>query len=261
MEFKNINYQIEDGYALLTINRPDKLNALNLATFAELAQALLMIHKDESVSGVLLTGAGEKAFVAGADITEIQHLNLAEGKEFSAIGQRVFDTIEDFSKPVLALIDGFALGGGCELAMACHLRLATEKSRFGQPEVNLGLIPGYAGTQRLPRLIGRSAALELLLSGEMIDARRAYDLGLVNRVVHDKTELLESGKQMLRTITSKSPLSIKYILNLVNQGLNMPLNQAEELESTYFGMMCSSYDKQEGTAAFLEKRKPVFNGK
>jgi len=261
MEFKTIDLQVEGSYALLTLNRPDKLNALNLATFAELAQALVIIHEIKSVVGVLLTGSGDKAFVAGADITEIRNLDLAGGKEFSAIGQRVFDTIEGFSKPIIALIDGFALGGGCELAMACHLRFATEKSRFGQPEVNLGLIPGYAGTQRLPRLIGRAAALELLLTGEMIDARRAYELGLINRIVSSKTELLEAGKQMLGSISGKSPLAIKYILNLVNLGLNMPLNQAEELEATYFGMICSSDDKKEGTSAFLEKRKPVFQGK
>jgi len=260
MNFKTILYEISEQIAIITINRPDKLNALNHLTLQEVDRAFESISENDEVKGVLLSGAGGKAFVAGADISEIQKLSLEEGKSFARYGQAIFNRIENFSKPVVALIDGYALGGGCELAMACHLRFATEKSKFGQPEVNLGLIPGYGGTQRLPRLIGKSAALEILLSGGMLSSERALQLGLVNKII-DAEKLLDEGKALLKSILSKGPLAIKYVLETVNRGLDMPIAKALRLEADYFGMACASDDMKEGTSAFLEKRSANFQGK
>lgn len=260
MDYETLLYKKDEQIALITLNRPQKLNALNNKTLRELKQVFESIARDDQIKGVLLSGAGGKAFVAGADISEIQSLSLEEGKEFARFGQDIFTRIENFPKPVVALIDGYTLGGGCELAMACHLRLATEKSKFGQPEVSLGLIPGYGGTQRLPRLIGKGAALEMLLTGGMISAERALQLGLVNKIL-PKESLLEEGKALLNSILSQAPLAIKYVLETVNRGLDMPLTKALRLEADYFGMACASEDMKEGTGAFLEKRKANFQGK
>jgi enoyl-CoA hydratase len=205
-------------------------------------------------------GSGEKAFVAGADIKEIKNLSQEAGTHFSETGQAVFNKIEKCLKPVIALVNGFALGGGCELAMACHIRIASEKARFGQPEVNLGLIPGYGGTQRLPRLVGRGLALELLMSGDMISADRAYEIGLVNRVVPEK-DLQVEGLQLMKTIISKGLKAVEFMLEVVHKGLNLQLEQGIELEAKYFGKACATDDMKEGTSAFFEKRKPDFKGK
>lgn len=259
MSFANILLEKKPPVATVTINRPDKLNALNTATFLELEQAFIDIRGDDSIGGVLVRGAGDKAFVAGADISEIHELGLQEGIEFSRLGQRVFKIIETLNKPVIALINGFALGGGCEFTMACHLRLATPQSKFGQPEVNLGLIPGYGGTQRLPRLVGRGRGLEILLTGDMIDAERAYQIGLVNRIV-EAEELEEVGQKMLTKILLKGPVAVKNILEVVQRGLEGTLDEGIALESDYFGITCATEDMKEGTSAFLEKRKPKFKG-
>jgi enoyl-CoA hydratase len=260
MEYKNILLEIEDPIAVITINRPAKLNALNTLTFVELNDALLVTAKNNAVCGVLIKGAGEKAFVAGADINEIQALGLEGGVAFSRFGQAVFNFLEELSKPAIALIDGYALGGGLELALACHLRIATERSQLGQPEVSLGLIPGYGATQRLPRLIGRGPALEMLLTGDAITAARAYELGLVNKVVSPDL-LMETGRKILLKIHSKSPLAVKHALHCVHRGLNMSLTEGLLLESDHFGMACDSEDMKEGAAAFLEKRPAKFRGK
>lgn len=260
MDYQNIVFETEPPMAILTINRPQKLNALNTATFTELNDALLIIQRDSNLGGVLIKGSGDKAFVAGADINEIQPLLLEGGVAFSQFGQQVFNLIEKLDKPVIALIDGYALGGGCELTLACHLRFATARSQFGQPEVNLGLIPGYGATQRLPRLIGRGLALELLLTADMISAQRAFEIGLINRIVAEE-ELLEVGKQTLRKILSKGPVAVRYILGCVQRGLNVSLEEGMLIESDHFGMACATEDMKEGTIAFLEKRKPQFKGR
>ena len=260
MNFETLLFETDENMALITINRPDKLNALNQLTLQELGEVFETLRANEAVKGVLLTGAGGKAFVAGADISEIRQLSLEDGRSFALYGQHIFARIENLNKPVIALVNGYALGGGCELAMACHLRVATPSAKFGQPEVGLGLIPGYGGTQRLPRLVGRSAALELLLSGNMISAERALQLGLVNQISDEQT-LLETGKKLLQSIMAKGPLAVAYVLETVNRGLDMPLAKALRLEADYFGMACASEDMKEGTGAFLEKRKPNFQGK
>ncbi len=260
MTYETITLQEEKGIALITINRPDRLNALNLTTFADLDKGMDYINANDDIRGVLVTGSGEKAFVAGADITEISGLSRKDGTRFSETGQAVFQKIEYCRKPVIALINGFALGGGCELAMACHLRIAAETARFGQPEVNLGLIPGYGGTQRLPRLVGRGRAMELLLTAEMISAGRAYEIGLVNQVV-PQGALEEAGLKMMNTILSKGPKAVAFMLQVVHEGLNQPLEEGIRLEAEYFGKACATEDMKEGTSAFLEKRRAVFEGK
>lgn len=260
MSYDNILFEKKKNYAIVTVNRPEKLNALNTATFADLYEAFSVISTDDDIKGVLVRGAGDKAFVAGADISEIQSLSLESGVEFSKIGQRVFNLVENLTKPVIALIDGFALGGGCEFTLACHLRLATENAKFGQPEVNLGLIPGYGGSQRLPRLIGRGRALQLLLTGDIISAQEAHQMGLVNQIVADD-KLMETGEKLLMKILSKGTLAVNYVLQSVNRGLNMTLPEGLALESDFFGRACASDDMKEGTSAFLEKRKPNFKGK
>ncbi len=259
MNYKNLLLEKEYPLLRITLNRPDKLNALNRRTLEELDAIFLEIEKDDQVKGILLSGAGDKAFAAGADIGEIQNLNLATGKEFARFGQRIFTQIENCTKPVIALVNGYALGGGCELAMACHIRLASENAKFGQPEVNLGVIPGYGGTQRMARLIGKGRALELLLSGTMITAERAYETGLVNQVF-PAAELEAAGRKMLNTIFNKAPLAISYVLETVNRGLSLSLEEGIRLEADYFGQSCASDDMKEGTGAFLEKRKPDFKG-
>jgi enoyl-CoA hydratase len=252
-------FELSDGIARVTINRPDKLNALNATVIAELGDVVTRIETDAAVRGVILTGAGSKAFVAGADISELSEQGPIDGKARSILGQTVFRRLERCGKPVIAAVNGFALGGGCELAMACHIRIAAENARFGQPEVKLGIGPGYGGTARLPRLVGRGRALELLLTGTMIDATEAYRIGLVNRVVPGEA-LLKESEAMLRTILENGPLAIKACLEAVDAGLDTSLDQGLLLEANHFGLLSSTEDMREGTRAFTEKRKPVFKG-
>jgi enoyl-CoA hydratase len=260
VKFNNILFKVDESIGVLTINRPKVLNALNTATFKELDQVLDQIEAGKNIRGILVQGAGDKAFVAGADISEIQQLNKEKGEEFSRFGQLVFNRFENLNIPVIALINGFALGGGLEFAMACHIRIAASNAKFGQPEVNLGLLPGYGATQRLPRIVGRGAALELLLSAEMISADRAFELGLINQIV-ETDALFETGKNLLLKIVSKGPLALEYVLKSVRYGLEHSLDQGLASEAKYFGMACASADMKEGTSAFLEKRRPNFKGK
>lgn len=260
MDLANVLYEVKDGVAAVTVNRPDKLNALNRATLEDLGKAFDAASADEAVKCIVLTGAGEKAFVAGADIGEISALDALAGKAFALFGQGVFRAIETCPKPVIAAVNGFALGGGCELAMACHIRIASEHAQFGQPEVNLGVIPGYGGTQRLPRLIGRGPALELLLSGDRVDARRAQELGLVNDIV-PPGDLMVKALALASKIASKAPLAVRHCLQSVCTGLDMPQEEGCYLEATLFGLCCASEDMKEGTRAFLEKRKAAFKGR
>jgi enoyl-CoA hydratase len=254
-----LTFDLTDGIARITVNRPDKLNALNAIVIGELGDAVTRIETDVAVRGVIVTGAGSKAFVAGADIAELSDQGVAGGRTRALAGQQVFRRLERSGKPVIAAINGFALGGGCELAMACHLRVAGEGARFGQPEVKLGIAPGYGGTVRLPRLIGRARALELLLTGEMIDATEALRLGLVNRVVANERVIPES-EALLRKILENGPLAVRACLEMVDVGLEMTTDQALLLEAGYFGLLSATSDMREGTRAFLEKRKPAFTG-
>jgi enoyl-CoA hydratase len=260
MTFDNLLVERDDAVAVVTLNRPKVLNALNGQTLSELSAAMASLKGDAGVRAIVLTGAGEKSFVAGADINELAVLSPVAGKEHARAGQQVFNAIEQLGKPVIAAINGFALGGGCELAMACTLRLAADTARFGQPEINLGLIPGYAGSQRLPRLVGKGCALEILLTGEMIGAARAYEIGLVNRVV-PAAELMTEARKLARVLASKAPIAVRYIIEAVNQGLDTPFAAGEFLETSLFGTIASSDDMREGTKAFLEKRPPVWQGK
>lgn len=252
-------FELSDGIARITIDRPDKLNALNATVISELSDAVTRIETDAAVRGVILTGSGQKAFVAGADIGELTGQGPIDGKARSMAGQLVFRRLERCGKPVIAAINGFALGGGCELAMACHIRIAAEHARFGQPEVKLGIGPGYGGTARLPRLVGKGRALELLLTGGMIDAAEAYRIGLVNRVVPAEG-LLREAEGMLRTILENGPLAIRACLEAVDSGLETSLDQALLLEANHFGLLSGTDDMREGTRAFIEKRKAVFKG-
>jgi len=260
MTFENLLLDRDDAVAILTFNRPKVLNALNAQTLSELAQALESFKADAGVRAVILTGAGEKSFIAGADINELAVQTPIEGKEHARRGQLLFDAIENLGKPVIAAVNGFALGGGCELAMACTVRIAADTARFGQPEINLGIIPGYAGSQRLPRLVGKGIAMEILLTGDMVSAQRAYEIGLVNRIV-PAAELMAEAKKLAHTFASKAPIAARYILEAVNQGLEAPFPVAEYLETALFGAIASSSDMKEGTTAFLEKRKAVWQGK
>jgi len=260
MTFDNLLIERDDAVAIVTLNRPKVLNALNGQTLAELAAAMAGFKGDAGVRAIILTGAGEKSCVAGADINELAVLSPVAGKEHARAGQQIFDAIEQLGKPVIAAINGFALGGGCELAMACTLRLAADTARFGQPEINLGLIPGYAGSQRLPRLVGKGVALEILLTGDMIGAQRAYEIGLVNRVV-PAAELMSEAKKLAHVLAGKAPIAVRYIIDAVNQGLDVPFAAGEFLETSLFGTIASSADMKEGTTAFLEKRKAAWQGK
>jgi len=254
-----LTFGVADRIATITVNRPDKLNALNDATIAELGAAIADARMRQDVGGVIVTGAG-RAFAAGADIAEMRSQSSFVAKGRARAGQDVFDQIESCPKPVLAAVNGFALGGGCELAMACHVRLASEHARFGQPEVKLGLIPGYGGTQRLPRLIGKGRALQLLLTGEVIDADEAYRIGLVNRVVH-AAELLGAAQILLRQIMANGPLAVALCIEAVNRGLDLPQGEGLALEANQFGLVASSEDMREGMSAFLEKRPAAFRGR
>jgi enoyl-CoA hydratase len=247
----------EDRVCTVTINRPDKLNALNAEAKAELKSVFTGIKTNPGIDVVIITGAGGKSFVAGTDIKELTELNGQSGKEFSARGQEVFDLIENLGKPVIAAVNGYALGGGCELALACHIRLASENAKFGQPEVNLGIIPGYGGTQRLARLVGRGRAMEMILTGEQIDAVEAHRIGLVNKVVPQK-DLLAAATAMAKLIGSKGQIAIRMALKAVNMTEETSLSDGQALEASLFGVCCDSEDFKEGTAAFLQKRKPAF---
>ena len=260
MPYTTLLFDVRDAVATITINRPDKLNALDNTVIAELGDAAGRLHDDGEIRGAILTGAGAKAFVAGADIGEIAEQGPVDGKARALAGQRVFRSLERCGKPVIAGINGFALGGGCELAMACHLRVASESARFGQPEVKLGIGPGYGGTVRLPRLVGRGRALELLLTGSMIDAQEAHRIGLVNRVV-PADRLIAECQELLRTILENGPLALRACLEAVDAGLDTGLDEALLLEAALFGLLSGTADMREGTAAFVEKRKPVFRGR
>jgi enoyl-CoA hydratase len=248
----------ENNILTITINRPEKLNALNQMVMAELEEAITEIENDPYIRAAIITGSGQKAFVAGADISEFSGLSIGEGMDLARRGQEIFFKIENASKPIAAAVNGFALGGGCELAMACHFRIASENAQFGQPEVNLGLIPGYGGTQRLPQLIGKGRALELLLTGNLINAETALRYGLVNHVVKQE-ELLDKAKNIIQTILTKAPLAISRCIAAVNAGITQQHGYDKEIEA--FGECFSTDDMKEGAAAFLERRKPVFKGK
>ena len=257
MSYENLLTENRDGVLWVTVNRPDKLNALNRQTLAELDHFITSAGEDETVVAVVVTGAGEKAFVAGADISELNTLGPEEAKAFSRRGQAIFNRIEDLGKPVVAAVNGFALGGGCELAMACHLRVAARNAVFGQPEVKLGLIPGYAGTQRLPRLVGQGRGLEILLTGRNVSAEEAERIGLVNSVCeHD--ELVATVDDLLGRILANGPLAVSHCIEAVNHGLDLPFEDACRLEAALFGIGAASEQMTEGTSAFLEKRKPAF---
>jgi enoyl-CoA hydratase len=260
MTFSNILFEKKNSIAYVTVNRPKVLNALNMATMDELRTAFHDIKNDAGVRVVILTGAGEKAFVAGADIGELAKHDAVSGKEYTHRGQSVLNLMENLGKPVIACINGFALGGGCEIAMACTMRLASETAKFGQPEVKLGIIPGYGGTQRLPRLVGKGVAMQLVLAGEMISAQEARRIGLVNEVV-PAAELIPRAEAVAQKIIANAPLAVQYAMEAVNKGMEMTLAEGLYLEATLFGVCCATEDKKEGTTAFLEKRQAQFKGK
>jgi enoyl-CoA hydratase len=260
MTYQNLLVETKDGVATVTVNRPDKLNALDDRTMEELDRAFTAFRTESGVRGVILTGSGEKAFVAGADIGELSAQSPIDGRERGIRGQEILDKIENLGKPVIAAVNGFALGGGCELALACHVRVASENAKLGTPEVKLGLMCGYGGTQRLPRIVGKGRALEMLLSGEMVDAQEALRIGLVNRVV-PREKLRDEAEGLLRRMLANSPTSLRLTLQAVNAGLEMPLREAQLLEATLFGLLCTTADMKEGTKAFLEKRPPKFTGR
>lgn len=259
MAYENILFKTQEKIAYLTVNRPKILNALNWKTMQEIQDAFVEIKRDDAVAGVIITGAGEKSFIAGADITELATKDAVGAKEFSVASQEILYLIEHLPKPVIAAVNGFCLGGGCELAMACHLRIASENAKFAQPEVNLGIIPGNGGTQRLSRLVGKGRALELILTGNMIDAKEAYRIGLVNKVVEPEN-LIPTAEDILKTIFTKGPVAIKLSLEAINHGLQLTLEEGIQLEANLFGLCFSTEDMKEGTQAFIEKRKPGFKG-
>jgi enoyl-CoA hydratase len=256
---ENIKTEDNDGIRIITIDRPKVLNALNAQTVAEIGEAFHAARFDESVKAVILTGAGEKAFVAGADINELAQATPISGKATAEKGQRVFHAIERFPKPVIAAINGFALGGGCELALACHIRIASEKAKIGLPEVSLGIIPGYGGTQRMARLLGKGKALELILSGDHIGAAEAERIGLVNKVVPAE-ELMATCEALARRIMSRGPLAVSAAIEAVMNGSEMPFEEGQFLEATLFGLLCATEDTKEGMKAFIEKRAADFKG-
>ncbi len=260
MGYKNVQLKKEAPLGWIIINRPDKLNALNAETISELYSAFLSFREDAEVRTVILIGSGERAFVAGADIGELAALDQVNGKDYVLEGQELTKLIENYRKPVIAAINGFALGGGTEIALACHVRIAAESAKMGQPEVKLGLIPGFGGTQRLARLVGKGKAMELILSGRTIDAQEALSIGLVNRVV-PSADLTAACEALAREMMDNAPLALEYSIKAINEGLDRPLSEGLLLEAELFGNACSTEDSKEGTRAFLEKRKPNFQGK
>jgi enoyl-CoA hydratase len=260
MAYENILYEVRDGIAYITFNRPKVLNALNRQTMGELGQALVAAKADAAVRVLILTGSGEKAFIAGADINELAQRTPVDGKEFSLVGQAVIHMLETMGKPSIAAINGFALGGGCELALACSIRIASKTARLGQPEVKLGILPGYGGTQRLARLCGKGAAHELVLTGEMISAEEAQRIGLVNRI-YEPAELMPAAEAMAKKIAANAPLAVQYAMEAIEHGMEMPQEEGLFLEATLFGLCCATEDMREGTKAFLEKRPAQFKGK
>ena len=260
MGYENILAKKEDGIGFIIINRPDKLNALNAKTLEELHAAFSEFKEDQEIKAVILTGSGEKAFIAGADIGELAGLDGDTGKNYVLKGQETSRLIENFPKPVIAAINGFALGGGTEVALACHVRIAADNAKMGQPEVKLGLIPGFGGTQRLARLVGKGQAMELILSGKMIDAQQALRIGLVNQVV-TLSELLPACRKLAEEMTANGPSALEYAIQAINMGLDRTLDEGLLLEAELFGKACATEDSKEGTSAFLEKRKANFKGK
>ena len=259
-DFANLNYRKSGAIATLTIDRPKALNALNQATLAEIQRALQDAASDSSVHGVIVTGAGDKAFVAGADITEIASVSPQQAQAFTRNGQAVFDLVETLGKPVIAAVNGYALGGGCELAMACTLRIAAENASFGQPEVKLGVMPGFGGTQRLPRLVGKGRAMQIILTAQNIDAREAHRIGLVNEVV-PAAELIARAEAILHQIFANAPIAVTYSLEAVNRGMETGQAEGLAIEASLFGLCGGTEDKHEGTQAFLQKRAPQFKGR
>jgi enoyl-CoA hydratase len=258
--YQTLLCEVAGQVATVTLNRPKVLHALNAQVFTDLEQAFAELAAESAIRVILLTGAGEKAFAAGADITELAEVDAAEGERLALRGQAVFRTIATCGKPVIALVNGFALGGGCELALACTFRIASETARLGQPEVKLGLLPGYGGSQRLPRLVGRAAALKLLLTGEIIGATEALRIGLVDEVVAPG-DLLARGNSLAQAIVAMSPLGVAGCLEAVERGADLPLDEALAVEAAIFGRLCGTTDKREGTTAFLEKRPAAWTGR
>jgi len=258
MNLNNLLIEYVDNIAIVKINRPDKLNALNRETLIELKAAFEKLNEDQNIVSIILTGAGEKAFVAGADISELNKLSMLEGKKFAEFGQDVFNVIENMEKPVIAAINGFALGGGCELALACHFRYASENAKFGQPEVNLGIIPGYGGTQRLSRIIGKGRAMEMILTGNLINSEEALSIGLVNKLFK-KEELIPKTIETLKVVNSKGQQAVRLAVKAINASSQMDLSQGLNYEALLFGICCGTNDFKEGTLAFLEKRSPNFS--
>ena len=260
MPYTNLLYDAEDSIALVTVNRPEKLNPLNLDTVDALDACFTDIASDPDVKAVILTGAGEKAFVAGADINQLTELSALGGQQWGLRGQQVFSKIENLTKPVIAAVNGYALGGGLELAMSCHIRIASDNAKLGQPEVKLGIVPGYGGTQRLPRLVGKGRALEMILTGDPVSAEEASRIGLVNRVV-PREELIPAARRIASRILENGPAAVALCLQAVNRGMEMPLDAALTFEASQFGLSCATEDIREGTRAFLEKRKAEFKGR
>ncbi|HEX5409454.1 MAG TPA: enoyl-CoA hydratase-related protein [Gemmatimonadaceae bacterium] len=260
MTFTSLLFDVHDRVATITVNRPDKLNALDDATMSELDEAIDVVERRDDIGGVIVTGAGPKAFVAGADIQELSAQGPLDGRVRARRGQAVLLRVERSRKPVIAAVNGFALGGGCELALACHIRIASENAKFGLPEVKLGIGPGYGGTQRLPRLIGAGRALQLILTGEMIDAEEAHRVGIVNRVV-PRDALLAESDALLRRILANGPLAVALCIEAVQRGLGVTLEEGLSIEANHFGLLASTEDMREGMRAFLEKRAPRFSGR
>jgi enoyl-CoA hydratase len=260
MNFENLITEVRDGIGWIVINRPDKLNALNTQTVMEMHRAFLEFKENDEINAIILTGSGEKAFIAGADISELAGLDSTSGREYVLKGQELTRLIDNCSKPVIAAVNGFALGGGTEIALACHVRIASDNAKMGQPEVKLGLIPGFGGTQRLARLVGKGKALELILTGKAIDAQQAFEIGLLNQVV-PQAELYTTCEELAREITANGPLAVGYAIEAINRGLDIPLEEALLLEAELFGKTCATEDSNEGTKAFLEKRRANFQGK
>jgi len=260
MNFENILFDRKNSIAYVTVNRPKVLNALDMSTMDELRTAFHEIKRDVGVRAVILTGSGEKAFIAGADISELAKNDPVTAKEYALRGQNVLNLIENLGKPVIACINGFALGGACEIALACTMRLASDNAKLGQPEVKLGIIPGYGGTQRLPRLVGKGIAMQLLLTGEMIPAKEAHRIGLVNEVTAP-SDLIPRGEEIAQKIIANAPLAVQYTMEALNKGIETPLSEGLYIEAALFGLASATEDKKEGTAAFLEKRPAQFKGR